>query len=620
MKSGSAPSPWLGRLAVAVAVAAAIAGLARGLAPDPGVTDRLRDDAFYEFAWAGNLAAGRGPTVSDGTWTSGVQLLWSLCLVPVAWLFGPAALPAVAPWLGLSLHFATAVLWLLRVPDRLGALCVSLCWLGNPLLVRECQNGQETALAGLLLVLLWGMRHSHGRWFGIVAALAVFARTDLFVAVAALQWWRHRATPWRAVRTPALVLLMVLGANRALGGGWLPDSAAPMAWLWHANFAATEPGEGAAWARAWWYLRPVLLGGPYATASAMGIGVAVFSLVRPWWPSSLRAVPALAVGCASAFGARDLATAGWAALLLALLPVDRRRRVPRALLALFVGTASIVVLHWAVRWYPRDYYTAPLVVLATAAVLRLTHVRLLLVVFAAAQLADGRRVQPEPLRGQQEMQMAGLFLADVLPAEERVGCFNSGIVTFGSAVLAEGTGRRRAVVNLDGVVDARSFAALQQRRLGAWLDEQGIRFVLDNPVQFATDPSLPHASGRWFGEAFDPAQDLREVARFDVPGVDNGRPGGDSFRLYWRTGRGAPPARATAARDLGPGPGGGRYVLWPAAAGEWLDAELGGGLFRPLAGTDATTTAVVFVAQDDLGTGRLFVRGKRDPVLVLPGL
>jgi hypothetical protein len=614
-------SRWLPHLAVFASVLAAVFGLAHGLSPSPGLVERLRDDAFYEFTWAANLAAGHGPSVSDGTWTSGVQLLWSLCLVPFVWIAGPGSLPLVAPWLGLVCHFGASLLWLFRGTDRVAALCVSLCWLGNPLLVRECQNGQETALACFLLVWLWHARHAPGRRFWGIAGLCVLARTDLFAMVVALSVWRHRERPWRGLRLPAVLLGMMVVLYRLLGGGWLPDSAAPMAWLWHANFAATDPSLAQTWARTWWYLRPVLLGGPFAIASAMGVGLATFSLVRPWWPTALRAVPALAVGCASALGARDLATPGWAALLIALLPVDRRHGVSRSLLALFLGSMAIIALHWAVRWYPRDYYAAPLVVLATVAVLRLAQLRLVLVVLALAQLADFRRLQPEPLRGQQEMEMGGRFLAEVLPSGERVGCFNSGIVTFDAAVLARGTERERRVVNLDGVVDARALRALQGAQLGAWLDAQGVRFLLDNPVQFARDASLPHACGHWFGEGFDAERDLVEVARFDVPFVDNGRPGGDSFRLYWRRGRGAPPPPPpSAARDLGSGPDGGRYVLWPAGAGQWLEGEVAPGLHTPLVQVDVATTVILFVSATDLGTGRLFVRGNDRPVLILPKL
>lgn len=615
-------SPWLLRLAVLASVVAAVVGLARGLSPSPGVVDRLRDDAFYEYVWAANLAAGHGPSVSDGVWTSGVQILWSLLLVPVAWIGGAAALPIVAPWLGLAFHFGAALLWLFRGTDRFAALCVSLCWLGNPLLVRECQNGQETALACFLLVWLWQSRHAAGPRFWLVAALAALARTDLFAIVFTLACWRHRQQPVVALRWPLALLAILLGLYRGLGGGWLPDSAAPMAWLWHANFAATDPTTAQTLARHWWFARPVLLGGPFAMASAMGIGLAVFSLVRPWWPNLLRALPALLVGCASALGTRDLATLGWAALLIALLPVERRNGgISRSLLALFAGSFAIVLLHWGVRWYPRDYYAAPLVVLATVAVLRLASLRIVLLVFALAQLADSRRVQPEPLRGQQEMQMGGQFLADVLPRGERIGCFNSGIVTFEAEVLQRGTDREHRVVNLDGVVDARAQRALQAGELGAWLDAEGVRFLLDNPVQFASDVTLPHACGRWFGAGFSAERDLLEVARFDVPFVDTGRPGGDSFRLYWRRGRGeAPPPPPSTARDLGPGPHGGRYVLWPAAAGQWLEAEVSPGLHTPLLQADVATTVVLFVSAANRGTGRLFVRGGDRPVLILPKL
>ena len=93
----AARTTWWARLAVAAALVAAVVGIARGLSLAPDAQDRLRDDAFYEFTWAANVAAGLGPVVSDGVTTSGVQLLWSLCLVPVAWLGGAASLPLVAP-------------------------------------------------------------------------------------------------------------------------------------------------------------------------------------------------------------------------------------------------------------------------------------------------------------------------------------------------------------------------------------------------------------------------------------------------------------------------------------------------------------------------------------------
>lgn len=606
----------LDRLALFAALATAVVGLWFGLTLQPDETNRLRDDAFYEFAWAANVAAGRGPCVSDGVTTSGVQLLWSLLLVPVAALGGAAALPLVAPWLGLLLHVAAAVAWARGVRDRLVGACVALCWLGNPLLVRESQNGQETALACLLATLLWLQRRAGLGTFAVLGVLACLARSDLWLAVATLAVWRHGFT-WRAAVAPLAAITVTTALNLWLGGGVLADSALPMAWLWHHNHAGLV-AEGGASARWWWYLRPVLLGGPWSLASAMGIGVLVFLLARPWLPPSWRALPALGVGVASALGARDLAAPGWAALLLALQPADGARRTPRALLALTLGLGGILVLHWAVRWYPRDYYAAPLVVAATAAIVRVGRVRALLVVFALAQWTDLRRTPPEPLRGQQEMTMAGRFLGEVLPNGERVGCFNSGLVTFHADVLA-GTARR-GVVNLDGVVDARAFAALRAGRLGAWLDDQRIRFVVDNPVQFSHDLQLDHACGRWFAPDFAAERDLVEVARFDVPGIGHGRGGADDFRLYWRRGRGAPPERPAVAKDLGRAPRGGRYVLWPATPGAALEVEQPSGERRTLVRAEVATSWLLAVPATDLGTGRLFEAGASAPILVLAKL
>lgn len=596
-----------GALVAAGAVAAA--GLA-GLELAPDATNRLRDDAFYEFTWACNLAAGRGPMVSDGVTTSGVQLLWSLLLVPVAWLAGPALLPLVAPWLGFLLHALTALVWARATRSRLVGCCLAACWLGQPLLVRESQNGQETALACLLASLLWLRRRGSEAAFTALAVLAVLARTELLALVGLLSWWRHGADWPRGLVAPGLAFGVHTSANVLLGGGFWPDSALPMPWLVHSNRALIDGSLAAFVADCWWFARPVLLGGPWAIASAAGSALAVFLLLRPMLSRRHRLVPLALVGAAFAAGARDLAVPLGAAVLLACAPASTRRPLPRDLLALAAGLTAILALNWAVRWYPRDYYAAPLAVLAFAACQRVGRCRPLLLVVAAAMLADRWHLRPEPLAGQSAMALAGRWLSVALPAGERVGCFNSGLVTFHAAVLA-GAAERRGVVNLDGVVDARAFAALRQGRLGAWLDDQGVRFVLDQPVQFARDPRLPHASGHWIAADFDAARDLLEVARFAVPGAA-------AMRLYWRRGRGEPPPLPAAVRLLGHGADGTAQVLWPAAAGQTLELVVAGGERRPILSVDAATAVVVAVPLPAGVEAWLHVAGVDQPLLWLP--
>lgn len=614
-------SRWLrARIVAGAAVAAsalvAVSGLAQWLVLFPDATDRLRDDAFYEFAWAANVAAGRGPCVSDGVTTSGVQLLWSLLLVPIAWLGGASCLPVVAPWFSVALHVVTAFGWWRNVRDRAAAAVLALCWLGHPLLLRECQNGQETALACLLASALWWGRKARRIPWTLLGVVAVLARADLIALLGTMSLWRDGLRV-RAAVAPATAALVLVAANLALGGGVLPDSAGPMAWLWHANQALVD-ASWRAWAQAsWWFTRPALLGGPFAAASVFGFGLAVFGLLRPCWPAAWRIAPAVLVGSASALGVRDLATPGFAALLLVVWPAAMRRAVPRGLLAVVLGLGAIVVVHWALRWYPRDYYIAPLVVAAMVALARYGRLRLLLLALPLVQFADRGRIQPEPLLGQRELELAGRFVGVVLPAGEHVGCFNSGLVTFHADVLAGSAAH--GVVNLDGVVDHRSFAALQQARLGSFLDEIGVRFVVDNAVQFALDPRLPHACGPWFGGGFDPARDLVELARFDVPDVGNGRPDGDCVRLYWRRGRGDAPAPIAAAAEWRRLPSGERVVACPLRAGEALWWRAADGNARTLLRAEVATVAVVALRAAERG-GALGIDGRSEPVLTLAPL
>lgn len=595
------PAPAQSPLIVIAAVCAAFWGLWNWAIWLPDETNRLRDDAFYEFVWAVNVATGNGPTVSDGVTTSGVQFLWSLLLVPFAW-WDQLCLPVIAPLLGLLLHFAAATLIYREPQDRLTGLCLGLCWLGHPLLLREAQNGQETALAEFFVVALFVARRAPERWFVPLSLLAVLARNDLLGLVLMVSLCRHRKAPnlrdwlW-ALPAPLLSFGVLVTINLANGASWLPDSAAPMSWLFHTNLTEAD----GFWPTQWWFTRPAFLGGPFAMASAFGFGLVTFQLVRPLLPASMRAIPAVLVGVASAIGVHDLLTAGWAALLLALFPAQRVRPMPCELLAVTIGLSSIIFVHWAWRWYPRDYYLVPVVLVAFVSMARFGRWRLLLLTFAVVQIQDSWRVKPEPLLGQREMSLAGQHLRFVLPGDERVGSFNSGLVTY-FAVIAAPPDQRHPVVNLDGVVDARSFAALQAGELSRWLDEQQIRFVLDSPIQFDLDPAVPHACGMHFGSGFDPGRDLVEVARFDVVGVRGVVARADSMRLYWRRDRGEMPARAVAPGEIrastASGPGevlqfAARRMWWGAKAGEQLVAVHEDGRREVLAETDVETAVLL---------------------------
>lgn len=588
--------------AAAVLVAVAVYACSVSWAGTGALETVLRDDAYYFFQWARNLAQGRGPVVSDGVRTNGVQLLWAFLLVPCVWLWGGDALPERSMALGLLLHAATAALLVRAGGFRRTAWATGLIYAVNPFVLREALNGQETALACFLLAWLWLLRRAPPVHFLACAGLLLLARIDLFGFVLALCCWRWR---WRGPGLAALTLAPVFVANLVVGGSWMAHSSAPLPWqVWDA-FLTQGPDLTAWLQRLWWYLRPVLLGSPWQEVDAVGLGALVFLVVRPLWPLRLRWLPLVLVLGAMALGKDDLIVPLVVAVLLAVLPAHRRGRVPRLPLVLLTGVVLLLLLHFPLRQYPRSYYFAPLAVAGCIALLQLQRLRWLLLGALAGTLTFSLP-RDATLPGQLEMAMAGRFLDLLVPTAERIGCFNSGIVTWL---------RRGPVVNLDGVVNPEAFAAARAHRLSEWLDGQDVRFVVDNPQQFERSPRV-HATGRYFGPAFDAARDLVPMCSFDVPGVDAGREGTLAFVLYWRRGRGAQPGVLAQPRDLGRGPDGGRYVLWPGSAGAVLSAEQEGRR-RDLVRAVDGRLYLVFVERH--GPGAIVLRSSRalEPMLVL---
>lgn len=588
------------RASVALAVAAlALAGTALALRFDTGALPaigRYGDDAYHYFTWARSVVNGNGPVVSDGVPTSGVHLGHACVVVVLCAMFGAAALESAVQLAGLGLHLLTA--WLVggAVPRRepwLRLACAA-AYASSPFLLTHAQNGQGTSLAALALVVLIRARAARWPWFAIAAVAAVFARSDLLLFVVALSALRREAW-WRRLLWPALALAAYAAWNTALAGHPLQDSVAPMPWLVADRFERSDPDPAERLGRWWFWFRPVLLGGPFATASVVGaaalVAVAASALVRGL-PSRLRTPARLAalpmVGVAALLAVDDLAVPAVAAVWWAALPragpVLRRPAV-----ALLGGAVLLVFAHDTWRCYPRDYYFAPIAVAGLWLVASCAGrfgpraARLALLGVLAGHALELR--VPAPQRPWQEaMVMAGRFADRFVPTGARIGCFNAGIVAW----------HRPNVVGLDGIVDRGALDALRAGRLGAFLDARDVRFVLDHPVQFEVGSDAPHACGDYFGAGFDPRRDLRELARFVVPGVDAGRPGTGWFALYARGAAGASTAAPRIA-DLGPAPGGGRWVAWRGEPGAELHHGPRGDPQRAVAVARADSAGVVHV-------------------------
>jgi hypothetical protein len=154
---------------------------------------------------------------------------------------------------------------------------------------------------------------------------------------------------------------------------------------------------------------------------------------------------------------------------------------------LILPLASLLVLglfHAWVRWYPRIYYFLPLsIMIAGSLALGVDIIArgfgktgkwLLLTLsmgFALNYMIGGYNQWRKGIYPwQYDMYQAAYWLAGNTQSTERSGAFNSGIIRYYSG---------RKVVNLDGVVNPMAFRAIRSYKLGEYIKNNGIKYIVD---------------------------------------------------------------------------------------------------------------------------------------------
>jgi len=177
----------------------------------------IRDDAYYYFKTAQNIAGGRGVTFDGINPTNGYHPLWMLVCIPV---FALAQYDLILPlrillMIMAALNAATAILLFRlvgRVLSRPVAVLAAVFWAFFPYIhFTVYEFGLETPLAAFLIVLLlYCASRFEMQWrraivpagqiagLAVVAALMMFSRLDLvFLAVIVGLWVIFRARPIR---------------------------------------------------------------------------------------------------------------------------------------------------------------------------------------------------------------------------------------------------------------------------------------------------------------------------------------------------------------------------------------------------------------------------------------
>ena len=135
---------WFGAVVLAV-------GLFMAVQPIEFLVRHLKDDAYYGWLTARNIAVGLGSTFDGINVTNGYHPLWIWSLIPVYWVLPDSPLTAlrVAMVMMAVFHTGTA-LALYATLSRLHGWAVGLlvagAWALSPVVLRVSFNGVESSL------------------------------------------------------------------------------------------------------------------------------------------------------------------------------------------------------------------------------------------------------------------------------------------------------------------------------------------------------------------------------------------------------------------------------------------------------------------------------------------
>ncbi|NOY24562.1 MAG: hypothetical protein GXP62_01680 [Oligoflexia bacterium] len=465
-----------------MAVLARATLLARPLGDLDGLT--IPDDAYYCLDLARNIALGAGASYG-GVPTNGFQPLYVLLLTPFFLLTGDNPLLPLRLALGLlcllDLFSLVLIVSLVRrhSTHAWAPLAAGGAWALSPYVLETATNGMETALATLLmLALLWtwdralrgptGISARTGVGVGLLAGLAVLGRIDATLVGPALALdlgltLRARQAPTKtavrfcatAIASASLVLAPWLAWSWTQTGMLFPVSGRAV------RFMSLAPVRHApTWAN--WY-RPMLETGADAALTL----------------NANMLIPLAIIGLALLFTRRGTGRPTGGPLL-------------RNLVLLSATTFLAYTLYIFGPWFFRRYLfpLAPASCIALGLGLdallgriankdRRRSVGLVAVVaIVAAQLGDPAFARLYTRSGGADLGYmdVGMWVRGHFPPGTVIGAAQSGAISY----LAPGL----TVVNLDGVVSQASFRALQERRQGAWIDAQGVQYIVGMKPNF----------------------------------------------------------------------------------------------------------------------------------------
>jgi hypothetical protein len=436
-----------------------------GIHPLYLVTTRLPDDALYYFTIASNLAHGYGISFDTVHPTNGMHPLWLFLITPI-FALGLAKWGFIYAVLLFQSVLDTIIIWLIGsmiyelLPNtsesnrKTAATSAALIYALSFLVIIRSINGLETTLTALLFVIWFRMflRTRSGMlkdWaiFGIVTGLLMLSRTDSFIVLLPLVVYTFVARiklEWRGMLL-ALILAVVILAP------WL---------IWNfVQFGTIVQSSAEAVPMLAMRKYDVL----YGASKYWHFGIeAVRNILKPFWYAAF-GLPVLTIGYAI---------------------IARRKKISQAergIYSLIVGGVLLLIVHSLFRGFIRDWYIEELIPIfligfgiSIGANAGSTEARpsgrfMLAALVILLQLILFRQPQ---YQSQATILQTGLPTLEKLTQHTKVASFNSGY--YGYFASTPGS-----MINIDGVVNSDALTALKSGRIGEYLANDSVSYILD---------------------------------------------------------------------------------------------------------------------------------------------
>jgi len=463
------------------------------------IANVLPDDAFYYFQIARNIVAGDGSSFDGVNLTNGFHPLWLLINLPAfAWFPGELWPIQFLLLISVGLNLATA-LFLYRILSRF----IESKWLKNfllavylfnPFVLLETINGLETALSLFFITLfIWWWLEVSGRpttrnfvIAGVVGGLMMLARLDNIFFFAAFLLWivatgsaklfpvregkSQLVTISRFILCSSLVAVVVIFPWviwNWLTFGMISTSAANTASLVTHGLVTQDNGGG-------WlvFVKTIvyMLELNWQTVSTMTsapwfwIGTAG-AIIYWWWQRSVKFNQSFFVQ------PLPFVLGGWLAMFIANAGL---RWVGRSWYFVGFNLVAVILLAWWLGQAGKVDRSRLSLSVREQAVnfsrLALIPIVIFLLIFSYA--LDFKREILNRYQPQLAMVEAAEWGNENLPTGSVIGVFNAGV---------QGYLSRHRVVNLDGLVNNTAAAAIKDRQLWAYTQNE-VGYFSDFPI------------------------------------------------------------------------------------------------------------------------------------------